>query len=109
VSAKTKFLEVDNWRWVGNTSSLYEGLVGSILEYGLVCYSRMARMLKLERVQYRRIRIGLRLIRSTQNNSLGGPKWHGTSGREIFVSVVMISLRIKQKTLWIIPMFCHWI
>jgi hypothetical protein len=51
---------------------LYRGLVGSVLEYGSVCYSGMARthMLRLERVQYRRIRIALGLMCSTPNNCL---------------------------------------
>jgi hypothetical protein len=42
---------------------LYRGLVGSVLEYGSVCYSGMVRtlMLLLEKVQYRRIRTALRL------------------------------------------------
>jgi hypothetical protein len=46
--------------------------VGSVLEYGLVCYSRMARtsMLRLKRVYYRGIRIALGLLCLT-NNSLG--------------------------------------
>jgi hypothetical protein len=45
--------------------------VGSVLEYGSVCYTGMARthMLRLERVQYRGIRIALGLIFS--KNSLG--------------------------------------
>jgi hypothetical protein len=52
---------------------LYSGLVGSVLEYGSVCYSGMARthMLRLERVQYRGIKIALGLMYSTPNNSLG--------------------------------------
>jgi hypothetical protein len=47
--------------------------VGSVLEYGSVCYSGMARthMLRLERVQYRRIRIALGLMCSTPNDNLG--------------------------------------
>jgi hypothetical protein len=51
---------------------LYRGLVGSVLEYGLVCYSGIARthMLRLERVQYRGIRIALGLMCSTPNNSM---------------------------------------
>jgi hypothetical protein len=42
---------------------LYRGLIGSVLEYGSVCYAGMAKtqMLLLERIQYR----------STSNNSLG--------------------------------------
>jgi hypothetical protein len=52
---------------------LYKGLVGSILDYASVCYSGMARthFLKLERLQYRGLRIALGLMRSTPNDSLG--------------------------------------
>jgi hypothetical protein len=52
---------------------LYRGLVESVLEYGSFCYCGMARthMLRLERVQYRGIRIALELMCSTPNNSLG--------------------------------------
>jgi hypothetical protein len=47
--------------------------VGSVLEYGSVSYSGMARtnMLRLERVQYQGIRIALGLMCSTPNNILG--------------------------------------
>jgi hypothetical protein len=47
--------------------------VGSILDYASVCYSEMARthFLKLERLQYRGLRIVLGLMQSTPNNSLG--------------------------------------
>jgi hypothetical protein len=43
---------------------LYRSLLGSVLEYGSVSYSGMARthMLRLERVQYRGIRIPLGLM-----------------------------------------------
>jgi hypothetical protein len=43
------------------------------LDYASVCYSGMAKthMLRLERVQYRGIRLALRLMCSTPNNSLG--------------------------------------
>jgi hypothetical protein len=52
---------------------LYRGLIGSVLEYGSVCYARMARthMLLLERIQYRGLRISMSLMGSTPNNSLG--------------------------------------
>jgi ribonuclease HI len=52
---------------------LYKGLVGSVLEYGSICYSGMSKtnFLKLERLQYRGIRISLGLMQSTPNNSLG--------------------------------------
>jgi hypothetical protein len=47
---------------------LYRGLIGSVLEYGSVCY---AGMLLLEHVQYRALRISMGLMGSTPNNSLG--------------------------------------
>jgi hypothetical protein len=52
---------------------LYKGLIGSVLEYGSVCFTNMARthMLGLERVQYRALRIALGLMGSTPNNCLG--------------------------------------
>jgi hypothetical protein len=52
---------------------LYRGFVGSVLEYGSVCYSGMIRthMLRLEKAQYRGIKIALGLMCSTPNNSLG--------------------------------------
>jgi hypothetical protein len=52
---------------------LYNCLIGSVLDYASVCYSRMAgaHMLRLERVQHRGIRLALRLMCSTPNNSLG--------------------------------------
>jgi hypothetical protein len=52
---------------------LYRGLIGSVLEYGSVCYTGMAKihMLLLERIQYRALRISMSLMGSTPNNSLG--------------------------------------
>jgi ribonuclease HI len=52
---------------------LYQGLIGSVLEYASICYANMAKthFLKLERIQYRGIRIALGLMKSTPNNSLG--------------------------------------
>jgi hypothetical protein len=46
---------------------------GSNLNFASVCYSRMARthFLKLERLQYRGLRIVLGLMQLTPNNSLG--------------------------------------
>jgi hypothetical protein len=43
------------------------------IEYGSVCFTGVARthFLDLERLQYRRIKISLGLMRSTPNNSLG--------------------------------------
>jgi hypothetical protein len=53
---------------------LYKGLIGSVLDYASVCYSGMAKtyMFRLERVQYRGIRLALGLMCSTPNNSLSG-------------------------------------
>jgi hypothetical protein len=44
-----------------------------VLEYGSIFYSGMDRthMLRLERVQYRGIKIALELMCATPNNSLG--------------------------------------
>jgi hypothetical protein len=61
VSTKTEFLKSVAGVWLGAhlrcMIMLYRGLVGSVLEYGLVCYSGMARthMLRFERVHYRGI------------------------------------------------------
>jgi hypothetical protein len=45
-------------------------LIGSDLEYDSVCFTNMAktRMLGLERVQYRALRVALGLLGSTSNN-----------------------------------------
>jgi hypothetical protein len=63
---------------------LYRGLVRSVLEYGSVCYSRMARnhMLRLERVYYQGIRITLGL---NSEQYTGGLQWHGTSSGKICI------------------------
>jgi hypothetical protein len=52
---------------------LYKGLIGSVLDYASVCYSGIAKshILRLERVQYRDIRLALGLMCSTPKNSLG--------------------------------------
>jgi hypothetical protein len=52
---------------------LYKSLIGSVLDYALLCYFGMAgtHMLRLERVQYRSIRLALGPMCSTPNNSLG--------------------------------------
>jgi hypothetical protein len=52
--------------------TLYRELIGSVLEYGSVCFTNMAKthMLGLKRVQYRVLRIALGLMRSTLNNCL---------------------------------------
>jgi hypothetical protein len=52
---------------------LYRGLIVSVLEYGSVCFTNMAKthMLGLKRFQYRAMRIALGLIGSTPNNCLG--------------------------------------
>jgi hypothetical protein len=52
---------------------LNRGHLGSVLEYGSVCYAGMARtnMLLLECIQYRALRISMGLMGSALNNSLG--------------------------------------
>jgi hypothetical protein len=52
---------------------LYRGLIGSVLEYGSVCFTNMAKthMLGLKRVQYRALRFTLGLMGATPNNFLG--------------------------------------
>jgi hypothetical protein len=51
---------------------LYRELIGMVQEYGSVCFTNMAKtlILGLERVQYRKLRIALGLMRSTTNNCL---------------------------------------
>jgi hypothetical protein len=72
MSAETELLEV--WRRAHPRCILllYKGLIGSVLDYASVCYSGMAKthMLRLERVQYRDIRLALGLMCSTSNNRL---------------------------------------
>jgi hypothetical protein len=52
---------------------IYRGLIGSVLEYGSVCFAGLAKthMLLLERIQYRALRISMGLMGFTPNNSLG--------------------------------------
>jgi hypothetical protein len=76
--AKIEFHEIDSWNLVVGTSEMYATVIqricGSILDYASVCYSGMAirtHFLKLERLQYRGLRIALGLMQSTPNNSLG--------------------------------------
>jgi hypothetical protein len=51
---------------------LYKGLIRSVLEYGCIAFDRKAgtQMLKLERVQYRCLRIALSLMQSTHVQTL---------------------------------------
>jgi hypothetical protein len=67
--AKIEFHEIDSWNLVG----AHPRCMQEILEYESVCYFEMARthFLKLERLQYRGLRIALGLMQSTPNNSLG--------------------------------------
>jgi hypothetical protein len=46
---------------------LYKGLIRSILEYGCIVFDRLAdkHMLKLERIQYRCLRVAAGLMQST--------------------------------------------
>jgi hypothetical protein len=55
------------------SANIYRGFIGSVLEYGSVCSSEMAKthMLLLERIQYRALIISMGLMGSTPNNSLG--------------------------------------
>jgi hypothetical protein len=48
---------------------LYRGLICSVLEYGCIAFDRMAT--KLEKIQYRCLRIALGLMQSTQVQTLG--------------------------------------
>jgi hypothetical protein len=54
---------------------LYKILVGSILHYASVCYSGMARthFLKLERLQYRGLKIALGLMRFYSRGKMSVP------------------------------------
>jgi hypothetical protein len=51
---------------------LYRGLISSVLEYGCIAFDRMAatHMLKLEKIQYRCLRIALGLMQSTYVQTL---------------------------------------
>jgi hypothetical protein len=51
---------------------LYKGLIRSVLKYGCIAFDRMAgtHMLKLERVQYRCLRIALGLMHSNHVQTL---------------------------------------
>jgi hypothetical protein len=57
--------------WGAHLSCLI--LIGSVLEYGSVCFTNIAKthMLGLERVQYRALRIALGVMGSTPKNFLG--------------------------------------
>jgi hypothetical protein len=63
MSAETDFLQSIAGVWWGAQLRcmllLYKGLIGSVLDYALVCYSGMGKthMLRVERVQYRGIRL----------------------------------------------------
>jgi hypothetical protein len=51
---------------------LYRGLIRSVLEYGCIAFDRMAGtlLLKLERIQYRCLRIALGLMQSIHVQAL---------------------------------------
>jgi hypothetical protein len=55
-------------------SILYKGLIRFILEYGCTAFDRMTatNMLKLERIQYRCLRIALELMQCTHVQILEG-------------------------------------
>jgi hypothetical protein len=67
---------------------LYRGLIGSVLEYGSVCYAGMARthVLLLERIQYRALRISMGLMGSTPNTQFRGSEWSPTTATQIVLS-----------------------
>jgi hypothetical protein len=52
--------------------SLYRGLIRSVLKYGCIAFDQMAttHMLKLERIQYRCLRVALGLMKSTHVQTL---------------------------------------
>jgi hypothetical protein len=85
MSTKNKLIEISSGCVVGNVHLpscmllLYRGLIGSVLEYGSVCYTGMAgtHMLSLERVQYRALRI------SKQSK---GFEWDSTATTQIVLS-----------------------
>jgi hypothetical protein len=57
---------------LGCDVDLYRGLIRSVLEYGCIAFDRMAatHLLKLERIQYRCLRIELGLMQSTHIQTL---------------------------------------
>jgi hypothetical protein len=88
---KIKFQGIDSWNLVGAHPRcmllLNKGLVGSILVYASLSYSGMARthFLKLEKLQYRSLRITLGLMQSTPNNSHWISEWHFSSAGKRYV------------------------
>jgi hypothetical protein len=71
---KSKLMEIGGRCFLGSAyvlfdTTLYRGLIGSVLEYGSVCFTNMARthMMGWERVQYRALRIALGLMGPTPN------------------------------------------
>jgi hypothetical protein len=57
---------------LGCDVDLYKGLIRSVLEYGCIAFDRMVatHMLKLERIQYRCLRLALGLMQSIQIQTL---------------------------------------
>jgi hypothetical protein len=81
-SYHVKYVRVNLWKpWAGVSWGphpsclilLYRGLIGSVLEYGSVCFANTAstHILGREKVQYGAFRIALDLLKSTPNNCLG--------------------------------------
>jgi hypothetical protein len=77
---KSDFIEISGRCFLESASILFDtavccilGLIGSVLEFGSVCFTNMAKtqMLGLERVQYQALRVALGLMRSTPNSCLG--------------------------------------
>jgi hypothetical protein len=63
---KSELIEIGGRCFLGSACLilLYRGLIGSVLKYGSVCFTKMARthMLGLEMVKYRAMRIALGLM-----------------------------------------------
>jgi hypothetical protein len=74
---KSNLVEIGGRCFLGSASIclilLYEGLIGSVLEFGSVCFTNMAKthIMGLERVQSRALRVVLALLGSTPNNCIG--------------------------------------
>jgi hypothetical protein len=100
---------------------LYRGLEVYVFEYGSNCFSGMAitHMLRLERDQYRGIRIALGLMCSTPNHNLEVLSGKAPLAERFlylnFRYVVTAFYRLEGLNLgrciagYSIPMFCHWI
>ncbi len=70
---------------------LYKGLIRSVLDYGCIAFDRAAdtHLLKLERIQYRSLRIALGLMQSTHVQTV-----------EVIAGVEPLRLRISMLNQW---------